>query len=731
MEMSMNANYGKFFALCGLVIFAVTASAQSDSTRKRAYDSLSLKELLNVKIVSVSKSSELLFDAPLSGSVITKEEIRRAGSTSIMEALRLVPGVIVREQANGIYDIHLRGMDNVPPDAPFEITSNTTTLLMVDNRPTYSYLRGGTFWETLPVDINDVERIEVVRGPAAALYGPNAVSGVINIITRTFKKHGLHGVLNTQHGSNQTSISNASLAYSMGKLNVGVSGNYQHRHRSQTSYYAYDTNQWIENPEYLVNFIGDTMRDINSRYPEKKLAMEKYAGNLFAAYEPAARITFNLSAGMQYSRVQKILSETKITPFSTNESDTKYADLRMGIKDFTAQVSYNGGTQVKEFYPGNKYDFQTLDINAEYNYTRGNLAIKPGVSYRSALYDDTRYSDILNKTGVFNARGEITTQSAFIRGDYKLLDNRLRLVAGLTANKFNYPDTTYLSYQFAATYKINKKHLVRMVFSRAPRSSNIYDSYVDQIVSYFPIGVNKYYKTQVHGNKELQLLTASMFEIGYRARVTPKINFFMEAFLINSKNYSAFVQFNPYQYLDGSDTILVQPIMALNLPLELKQAGVTVSLLYNTSKFHFKPFVTIQNTNARHYAPFLNMPYNGMDSNVYSGIGTKMYLKSTPAIYGGFNLNYMPMPKWNINLNTYYYSAQTYTHVANIIYWDGVRGIDRLPAKWIVNARVAYQPVKGMHVFINAKNLLSSTSREFYKADRVPFMLLGGLNYEF
>src|ERR1700730_6894059 len=117
-----------------------------------------------------------------------------------MEAMRLVPGVIVREQANGIYDIHLRGMDNQPPNGAFDEASNTSTLVMIDNRPIYNYLMGGTFWENLPVDMNDVKKIEVIRGPAAALYGPNAVSGVINIITRQVEKPGLYLVANNQQG---------------------------------------------------------------------------------------------------------------------------------------------------------------------------------------------------------------------------------------------------------------------------------------------------------------------------------------------------------------------------------------------------------------------------------------------------------------------------------------------------------------------------------------------------
>src|SRR5262245_47028231 len=90
------------------------------------YHDLTLEELMNIEIVSASKKSESLFDASLSASVITREEIRNAGATSIMEALRLVPGVIVREQTNGNYDIHVRGLDNVPPNSLTLSSTNTT-----------------------------------------------------------------------------------------------------------------------------------------------------------------------------------------------------------------------------------------------------------------------------------------------------------------------------------------------------------------------------------------------------------------------------------------------------------------------------------------------------------------------------------------------------------------------------------------------------------------------------
>src|SRR5690242_3729195 len=129
----MNRVFAHKIILCIVsMITCGNAFSQADTSSSNTYDALSLKDLLNVKIGSVSKMAEPLFDAPLSASVISKDEIRRAGCTSIMEALRLVPGMIVREQTNGNYDIYLRGMDNLP-NASFYGTSNTM-LVMIDGR---------------------------------------------------------------------------------------------------------------------------------------------------------------------------------------------------------------------------------------------------------------------------------------------------------------------------------------------------------------------------------------------------------------------------------------------------------------------------------------------------------------------------------------------------------------------------------------------------------------------
>jgi iron complex outermembrane recepter protein len=712
-----------------LFLHCVSAHSQKDTLATGGLDDMSLEDLLKMKIVSASGSPELWLDAPLSSSIVTKEDIRRANCTSIMEALQLVPGVVVREQSNGNYNIYLRGMENVPPNSPFDIAS-TTTLVMIDNRPIYSYLRGGTFWETLPVDINDVEKIEVVRGPAGALYGPNAINGVINIITRKLTKKGAYAVANSQAGSNSTIITNGSVGYKTGKWSAILSGNYQHRNRSQTSYFEYWRNQEIENPSYLLDVNGDTIRNISTRFPDPSLAMEKSAGNIFINYDPSKNVRFDLKAGLQQSKVQKVSAENEITPLSTSSSRTHYFDLTADVKGFKAQLSHNSGVQNIDFDPGNKYDFRTLQANIEYSWSRKNLIIRPGISYRKAVYDDTRYSDTAHHIGMFNAIGTLTTQSAFLRAEYKMLNNRLRLVAGLGASKFNIPDTMYGSYEFAVTFKPSSSHLFRLVYSMTPRSSNIFDTYVNQDLGFFPIGYQKYLSIKLQGNTNLKLFTATMFEAGYRAMLGKKWNFDIELFDMKGKNENVLLSTIPSVQLSGVDTILTMPLVATNLPMQIWQQGITFSLNYTDRILQVKTFATIQRTRLKDYAEFNYgiLPEQPVDIN--RGKGTVTSHKATPALFGGAVVNYLLTPKMNLNLATFYSGASTYSHLTKTIFNDG-RGTDRLESKLLLNITVSYEAVKGLHVFCSGKNLLDQHSREFYHTDRVPVRMMAGFNYEF
>src|SRR5215475_3149936 len=137
--------------------------------------SLSLEDLMNVQVTSVSRRPQSLAETAAAVFVITQDDIRRSGVTSIPEALRMVPGVEVARIDANKWAITARG---------FNGRFANKLLVMIDGRSVYTPLFSGVFWDAQDTVLDDIDRIEVVRGPGASLWGANAVNGVINIVTK-------------------------------------------------------------------------------------------------------------------------------------------------------------------------------------------------------------------------------------------------------------------------------------------------------------------------------------------------------------------------------------------------------------------------------------------------------------------------------------------------------------------------------------------------------------------
>jgi iron complex outermembrane receptor protein len=162
-------------ALVFNVFFLASAAAGAQPMRVADLADLSIEELGNIQITSVSKHAERLADAAASIFVITGEDIRRSGATRLPEAHRLAPNLEVARVSASSYAISARGFNN---------TIDNKLLVLIDGRTVYTPLFSGVFWDVQDVMLEDVERIEVISGPGAALWGANAVNGVINVITR-------------------------------------------------------------------------------------------------------------------------------------------------------------------------------------------------------------------------------------------------------------------------------------------------------------------------------------------------------------------------------------------------------------------------------------------------------------------------------------------------------------------------------------------------------------------
>jgi iron complex outermembrane receptor protein len=162
---------GKLIVLIASALPSIAAVAQSTAELKN----LSIDELLDVQVTSVSKHSEPLADAAAPIFVITPDQIRRSGATTLPEVLRLAPMLDVARIDSVQYAISARGFNNAV---------GNKLLVLIDGRTVYTPLFSGVFWDQQDLLLQDIERVEVITGPGAALWGTNAVNGVINVITR-------------------------------------------------------------------------------------------------------------------------------------------------------------------------------------------------------------------------------------------------------------------------------------------------------------------------------------------------------------------------------------------------------------------------------------------------------------------------------------------------------------------------------------------------------------------
>jgi iron complex outermembrane receptor protein len=165
----------KQIAGLAMVVSALAPGLSWGQTQLPDLAGATLEELMNIEVTSVSRREQRQEDVAASLYVIGRDEIRRSGLTTIAEVLRLAPGVQVSRVNSNKWSVSVRGFNTV---------ASSKLLVMVDGRSIYSPAHATVLWDTEDVMLEDVERIEVIRGPGGAMWGANAVTGVINIITR-------------------------------------------------------------------------------------------------------------------------------------------------------------------------------------------------------------------------------------------------------------------------------------------------------------------------------------------------------------------------------------------------------------------------------------------------------------------------------------------------------------------------------------------------------------------
>jgi iron complex outermembrane receptor protein len=569
---------------------------------------------------------------------------------------------------------------------------------MIDNRPVFNNNLGGTFWEALPVDLNDVERIEIVRGPSAPLFGPNAVTGVINIITkRATTKNYVNAT--AQQGTNATTIMNATVGRKFSdKISFTVSGNYQKRNRFEDLYYNPSTDGFQKPNEVFVT-------NADKRYPHPELALDRYGINGFLTINPTAKTSIDLSLGTQDSETQKnFLGSVEGSPFTTNRTQSHYANLSSKIYGLHVRGSVQTGKEnLNVGYAPNRYDFTIADATAEYEFTvTEKYSITPGISYQTVRYDDKDYAET-GPTFLDSTAQTINTGSAFLRTDLKPINN-LRIIAAIRADKFSTPDDVYLAYEFATTYSINEKNLIRAAITRSNSGSFIGITKLNLFVQVAP-------GTFLHryGNENVDLLTVNMVEFGYRSQLSKSLQLDFDVFAQQADHFNALL----------INSMLDQSVH--NIPTSAKQIGTTISFNFVPSeKIQFKPFVTFQKTDTKNLAS----AYTNPETSPVTYSDSKH--RHTPSFYGGWYLNFKASEKFNLNMNGYYFAAHRQYNATDRA--DVSEGGD-ISGEFLVNLKASYQIIKGLNVFVNGRNVFNSDSREYWGTDKIGGLYSAGASF--
>ena len=346
------------------------------------------------------------------------------------------------------------------------------------------------------------------------------------------------------------------------------------------------------------------------------------------------------------------------------------------------------------------------DVVAEYEIKLGDkYSITPGISYQSVTFDDRDYiNSDMGIIGLFNAENTITTTAGYLRADLNFTE-KLRVLAGVRMDKFSDPDDVYLAYEFATTYKLNASNLVRAAVTQSNSGSFIGYNFLNIAGGQI-------------GNTNLDLFTLNMIEFGYRSQLSSKLQLDIDVFHQTGKNLTAIVQ-------------TAGPQQFFNVPTTAKQIGTTISLNFvPNEKIQIKPFITFQKTETEDLASLYLDP--SLPSPPYPAVTySNSTHKYTPGSFGGFYFNYKPTTKFNVNLSGYYFAKQTQ--------YDGSYDVadsstpqyanGQISGKFTLNAKVSYELVKNLNVFINGRNLFGSDSREFYAADRTAGLYTAGLTY--
>lgn len=457
---------------------------------------LSMEQLGNIEVTSVSKHSEKASEAAAAIFVVTNDDIRRSGATSIPEALRMVPGLSVAQAGAHSWAISSRGVTG---------QFANKLLVLIDGRTVYTPLFSGVYWDVQDTPLRDVERIEVIRGPGATLWGANAVNGVINIITKSAKDT-QGGMVSQSVGNQENSLTNVRYGGKVGDsayARVYAMNDDRNEFRTTTGGGAQD--MW-----------NKTQGGFRMDGDDGESTSYTLQGDIY-------------HAGESYPMTVPTLT----TPFSSTALEREMASggnmlariNRIEDKDsrWSFQFYFDNTQRSNAVFDDNR---NTLDMDFQYAFKASERHdIVWGTGYR-LVADNTTGTPLLNlqprnrTDNLFNA---------FAQDEITLVPNQFKLTLG---SKFEHNNYSGIQVQPSArvTWLIDDKQTWWASAAHAVRTPNRFSDNGSLALTTSNLGGGNYAYLETVGNKSLDSEKLNAFEMGYRVQPLKNLSFDVSSF---------------------------------------------------------------------------------------------------------------------------------------------------------------------------------------------------------
>ncbi len=468
---------------------------------------MSVEDLMNVTVTSVSKKSERLNQVPAAVSVISGDDIRRSGALTLPEALRLAPGVQVARVDAAQTAVSVRG---------FNDTFSQKLLVMMDGRSIYTPLFSGTIWQAQDMMLEDVDRIEVIRGPGGTVWGANAVNGVINIVSKPARE--TQGVLLSGGGGTEH------LALAGVRYGAQLAPNTFFR-----IYGKYD--DW--NNFQLVD--GGDAND----------AWWKGQGGFRLDWEPSSANRLTLQGDLFGLEADQTAPQISLPVFMQPPPATGYNFTRPStweqsggnvLARWSHQFSEDSDLSVQTYYDHGRIDMalieekrDTFDLDLRHRFQLGGWnEVVWGGGYRLS-------EAVMTESVEVNLSHESRSDkiyNVFVQDEIKLIPDRLRLTLG---SKVEHNDYTGFELEPGArlSWTPSDKQTVWASVARAVRTPSQFETDAAVNMGVVPPNPMSPLPTLVSviGNPDIKAETLIAYELGYRIQAHQRLTFDVTLFL--------------------------------------------------------------------------------------------------------------------------------------------------------------------------------------------------------